>query len=231
MITQPIIAAPLLQHPTAFGSPSFEDSTAPADLPRMFHIRAADAQHQRSAAGDLIRNRYAWRGYRAVTLPADSTTHRVTLVAVEGDETIGTITVGLDGPEGLASEATFAAEVGTLREQGLRVAEFTKLAIDPAGSSKRVLAALFHVACIVAHRIRGYDVLVMEVNPRHVRYYERKLGAQVVAAERANGNVGAPAVLLGITFARIWEQIDVAHGQIASEVDERTINPYFFTPR
>jgi hypothetical protein len=155
----------------------------------------------------------------------------VTLFAVEGDETIGTITVGLDGPEGMAAEAAFASEVAALREQGLRVAEFTKLAIDPAGSSKRVLGALFHVACIVAHRIRGCDVLVMEVNPRHVRYYERNIGAKVIGAERNNRSVDAPAVLLGITFARIWEQIAVAHGLVPGASDERTMYPYFFSPR
>ena len=49
---------------------------------------------------------------------------------------------------------------------------------------QRVLAALFHVAYIVAHRIRGYDTLVMEVNPRHVRYYERMLGARAIGEPR-----------------------------------------------
>ena len=43
-----------------------------------------------------------------------------------------------------------------------------------------MIAALFHVAYIIAHRLRGFDALVMEVNPRHVRYYERMLGARVL---------------------------------------------------
>ncbi len=146
--------------------------------PRQFKIKTADTTVRRFSANALLKHRYAWRGYQSVALPADQTVHRITLSAMEHDVTIGTITVALDCPEGLAAEDAFAPEIAALRADGNRVCEFTKLAIDPISGTKRVIAALFHVAYIIAHRLRGYDVLVMEVNPRHVRYYERMLGAR-----------------------------------------------------
>lgn len=197
----------------------------------MFRIRSADSYVYRHAADSLLKERYAWRGYHAVSLPADQTTNRITLSAAEGEETIGTITVALDGPEGLSAEDAFPDIVQRLRSDGLRVCEFTKLAIDPDSGSKRVLAALFHVAYIVAHRLRNYDVLVMEVNPRHVRYYQRMLGARVVGEQRLNRFVNAPAVLLSIPFDYIREQIEIHGGEGEHAADERSLYPFAFSQR
>jgi hypothetical protein len=236
MTTDTLIVAPLMRQRTeaAIGpaAPNFEDS-APADLgERVFRIRSADHHVHRRAANDLLRERYAWRGYHAVSLPSDQTMNRITLSASEDEETIGTITVALDSPEGLNAEDAFAAEVGALRAAGLRVCEFTKLAIDPVSGSKRVLAALFHVAYIVAHRLRGYDVLVMEVNPRHVRYYQRMLGATIIGEERTNRFVDAPAVLLSISFDYIRRQIEAAHSDEGEyTADERSLYPFAFSQR
>ncbi len=196
---------------------------------RVFRIRSADSYMVRSAANALLKERYAWRGYHAVSLPSDQTSNRITLTASENDETIGTITVALDSPEGLSAEDGFPTEIAALRAEGQRLCEFTKLAIDPDTGSKRVLAALFHVAYIVAHQMRGYDALVMEVNPRHVRYYQRMLGARVIGEERLNRFVNAPAVLLSIPFDYIREQIAVFGGQPETSADERSLYPFAFS--
>lgn len=196
---------------------------------RHFKIKTADTSVRRHSANLLLKARYAWRGYQTVSLPADQTVNRITLTAIEHDVTIGTITVVLDNPEGLAAEEAFAAEVAELRAQGKRVCEFGKLAIDPISGTKRVLAGLFHVAYIIAHRIRGYDALVMEVNPRHVRYYERMLGARVVGEQRLNRKVNAPAVLLSIDFEYIKEQIGRLAGRDDLADGERTLYPLAFT--
>ena len=141
--------------------------------PRRFKIKAADSEERRGMVNGLLKSRYGWRGYRDVTLPTDSAVHKFTLSAVEDEAIIGTITVSFDGPKRLSADDAFGPEVTLLRSQGRRICEFTKLAVDPTVGTKRVLAALFHVAYIVAHRIRGFDTLLIEVNPRHVRYYER----------------------------------------------------------
>src|SRR5262245_6278835 len=88
---------------------------APAD--RVFRIRSADARDHRDAADSLLKDRYAWRGYHAVSLPKDQTSNRITLAASENDATIGTITVALDGPEGLSAEDAFGPEIAAMRAE------------------------------------------------------------------------------------------------------------------
>lgn len=233
MFTNTIIAAPLEGKqgiaPMLVEQPRIDLLPDGHRLPREFKIRSADSFVRRASANMLLRHRYAWRGYKTVSLPNDQTSNRITLTASEDEQTIGTITIGLDGAEGLASEGVFGPEIKALRADGQRICEFTKLAIDPLAGTKRVLAALFHVAYIVAHRLRGYDVLLMEVNPRHVRYYERMLGARVLAEERLNRAVNAPAVLLVIPFDYIREQIGEFAGQPDRSNHERSLYPFAFS--
>jgi hypothetical protein len=196
---------------------------------RRFKIRAADSHGHRSSASILIERRYAWRGYRNASLPMETSANRITLNATEHDETIGTITIGLDGAEGLAVEGVFPDWVAQLRASGHRICEFTKLAMDPTVGSKRVIASLFHVAYILAHRIRGYDTLLIEVNPRHVAFYRRMLGCKVMGEARQNPRVDAPAVLLYLDLNHTREQIAKFGGQAELAIGERSLYPYAFS--
>ncbi len=196
---------------------------------RLVKIRAADSDGHRSSANILIKRRYEWRGYQGASLPLDYNANRITLSATEHDETIGTITVGLDSHEGLLAEDVFPEEVAALRDQGMKICEFTKLAMDPIQGAKRVLSSLFHVAFIVAHRIKRCDTLLLEVNPRHVSYYQRMLGCTILGGERMNRRVNAPAVLLSIPFTYIDAQIAKFAGTADEAVGERTLYPYSFS--
>lgn len=197
--------------------------------PRRFKIKSVETEERRSRVNSLLRDRYSWRGYERVSLPTDRSVHKFTLTAVEDENTIGTITVGFDGPQRLSTDAAFGPEVQALRAEGHKLCEFTKLAVDPTVATKRVLAALFHVAYIVAHRIRRYDMLLIEVNPRHVRYYERMLGFQVLSEARLNTTVNAPAVLLGVTFSYVMQQIGEYGGQPERTSEVRSLYPIFFS--
>ena len=196
---------------------------------RLFKIRAARTPGQRRSASTLINLRYAWRGYATKPLPQESAPDRITLVAAEEDETIGTMTVGFDGPDGLLVEELFPGEVHSLRAAGHRVCEFTKLAVDGASQSRRVLATLFHVAYIYAYRVMGFDCLLVEVNPRHVNYYSRILGFTTVAESRMNMRVNAPAVLMRLDFAHTEEQIARFGGKPQLSSTERSLYPYSFS--
>ena len=199
-------------------------------MPAGFTIRLAH-DDERTAAGALLAERYAWRGYRTVTLPRDQTGWRTTLTAHgHGDAPIGTLTLELDGgPEGLSAAAAFGPEVDAMRARGLRLAEFTRLAVDTGVHSTRVLAGLFHVGYIVAHRLRACDTLLLEVNPRHVRFYERMLGCQVVGCERVHPGVQAPAVLLSAPFAYIRAQIRAHAGTAELAGNSRSLYPFAFS--
>lgn len=214
---------------------SWTDTARPTGEPssdgpdRTFTIRTAASGPERDLAGDLLRERYAWRGYRTVTLPADQTGFRTTLSAHETADTIGTLTLELDGPQGLSADKAYGDIIDGLRRQGCRLTEFTRLAVDPGGSSPRVLAALFHVGYIVSYRIRRYDTLLLEVNPRHARFYERMLGCQVIGEPRLHQGVNAPAVLLSARFEYIRDQIGTFGGKPEQAANARSLYPFAFS--
>lgn len=193
-----------------------------------FKIRAADSWGARNSASMLISRLYASRGYRSSPLSDRADPAQVTLVASKQDSVVGTLTVRFDSHEQLLADALFPDEVNALRASGRQLCEFTKLAIDGLVRSQRVLAALFHVAFIHA-RVRGCDDLLIEVNPRHVRYYETKLGFKVLGPQRLNRRVNAPAVLLSLDLWFAQEQVARFGGGVATGAKERSLYPFAFS--
>lgn len=193
-----------------------------------FTIRAARSWGERNAASLLINRQYGRRGYKSNPLPANSG-ESVTLVASIRDQVVGTLTVGFDCDDGLLADDLFADEVNALRAVRRQVCEFTKLAVDTLVRSQRVLAAMFHVAFIQAHRIRGCDNLLIEVNPRHRRFYEAKLGFEVIGPVRINGRVNAPALLLSLDLWQAQVCIDEFGGRPEFGRVERSLYPYAFS--
>lgn len=198
---------------------------------RHFTIRAADSSGERSSANVLIDKMYATRGYLTTPLPDEAPAHLITLVASDHDATIGTLTIGFDGAKGLLADELFTQEVQALRDAGKQVCEFTKLAMDSVVRSKRVLATLFNVAYLYAYRIKGVHCLLIEVNPRHTRYYEAMLGFKAIGPKRLNRRVDAPAVLLSLDLAHACEQVRRYGGRPECADTERSLYPYSFSPR
>ena len=210
--------------------PSGVDDTRAGEVGRrLFHIRTADSSGERSSASILVNRMYASRGYACAALPDEPPPTRITLVASERDATLGTITIGFDSTEGLHVDDLFPQEVGALRRAGRSLCEFTTLAMDRVVRSRGVLASLFHVSYLYAHRVMRYDQLLIEVNPRHVRYYERMLGFEVSGPLRQNPRVRAPAVLMSLDFGHAREQIARFGGRAGSAPDERSLYPEFFS--
>ena len=96
--------------------------------------------------------------------------------------------------------------------------------------SRSVLAAIFHIAYIYAYRIRDCSDLVIEVNPRHVRFYEAMLGFTRYGEQRLDPRVNAPAVLMRLDL--VYGEAQIAkyggHAELADEV--RALYPLFFSP-
>ncbi|NWG73890.1 MAG: long-chain N-acyl amino acid synthase [Rubrivivax sp.] len=200
------------------------------DSLQTFRIRAARAETHRQAARQLVRRMYSHRGY--LTPDADEPVNRntVTLVVAREDEPVGTLTVGFDSAAGLLCDELFGPEVDSMRRSGRKVCEFTKLALDIDGNSKQVLASLFHMAYLHAHRIRGCDDVIIEVNPRHVGYYERMLDFRVVGEEKLCPRVNAPAVLMALELAHTRRQIERYAGRFEMLATQRSLYPYAFVP-
>lgn len=159
-------------------------------------IRVVARGEDIDAVGMLVTRMYRSRGYLVPSRGADHAPRRVTLEAVHKGATVGTLSVGLDGPCGLQADALYRREIGAFRERSARVCEFTRLALDAEDGGKEALAALFHVGFIFAYRIHRASDLFIEVNPRHALFYRRKLGFDVAGEQKLCPRVDAPAVLL-----------------------------------
>ena len=177
------------------------------DLDEALTILSAHCDESRSAATSLLRDRYRWRGYSEAHLPPIESESCFPLLITRGGRPVGTLTVGLDNHKGLTAESTFPEEIRAFRDAGVRLSEFTRLAVDSNSGSQQVLVALFQVAYLAAARLGNADRVVMEVNPRHVAYYVRMLGANVAGPVRTHAGANAPAVLLCIAFEDVKERI------------------------
>jgi hypothetical protein len=201
-----------------------------SDGAQSFHIRAAQAETQRQAARQLVRRMYSHRGYLTPEADEPVNPYTVTLVVARDDEPVGTLTVGFDSPKGLLCDELFKPDVDALRRAGRKVCEFTKLALDVDGNSQQVLASLFHMAYLHAHRIRGCDDVLIEVNPRHVGYYRRMLDFRVVGEEKLCPRVNAPAVLMALDLSHTRRQIELYAGRFDLLANVRSLYPYAFQP-
>lgn len=200
---------------------------------KTFGIRLADTDEGRNSASLLINKMYAWRGYGS-THKVESNPNRITLAASEKNgNTIGTVTLGIDSPTGLLADEIFKDHADALRERGAQLCEITKLAFDHTVRSKHALAALFHTLYLYAHHIHGCTHALIEVNPRHRRFYESMLGFKRVGTVRENPRVQAPAYLLGVELIDMAEQIRQFGGTAdkPSSQPQRSLYPYFFSVR
>jgi hypothetical protein len=146
---------------------------------------------------------------------------------------VGTLSIGIDSEVGLMADEVFGAELDAHRANGARLCEFTKFAFDPSVRSKTALANVFHLAVIYARDMHGCTDIIIEVNPRHRRFYERMLGFRKEGELKINTRVDAPAYLLRVNLKYVTEQISIFGGTFAAdgETEERSFYPYFFSPR
>lgn len=170
-----------------------------------FKIRIARRPSVLQDALGLLNRRYRQRGYGYQTLTLSP--ERMTIVAYENKQVVGTLTVQLDAGLGLLSDDCFGELLDGFRAHGASLCEFTKLATAPHAPMPATLASMFHVAFIFAHQIRQATHAVVEVNPRHVAFYTRVLGFTPHGTPQTNPRVKAPGVLLVADFAHIGRQL------------------------
>lgn len=223
-IPSPELAAYTAQHPPRPGLPDPEPGRS-----QVFNVRLASSAGRQDAAGVLVRRMYAWRGY-ALDPAARQDGARVTFYAETDGELVGTMSLALDLHGRLPADENFGDLLAPLRVAGRRLCEPSRLAIDK-GMSKRVFAALIHISYLYAHRLRGFSDYIIEVNPRHVAFYQRMLGFAVFGSERDCSRVGAPAVLLRLPLDVMGERIRRWSGSFEAAGAERSFYPYFFPLR
>lgn len=191
-----------------------------------FHIAVVSDSDRRGRVSSLLQRRYAWRGYSVSPLHHGGT-DRVTLSACMGETVVATLTASIDADDGLYVGRLFPDEVDALRREGRKLCDFTKLAVEDAVRSQTVLGAIFHVAYLYVMELHGCTDVLIEVNPRHVRFYERMLGFTRAADERLDVEVKAPAVLMRLDLGHSAGEI-ARLGGLRGEARERSFYPFFF---
>lgn len=200
------------------------------DLQDAITVRLANDGAQRNSASILLNRMYSWRGYGSNHIIPHTRTH-TTFTATARAETIGTITLAVDSKAGLSLDKTFQEELDAFRcIPGTKLCELTKLAFDPSAPSKPLLASMFHLVFIYGQRQFGCTDLFIEVNPRHVRFYQIMLGFELIGSLRTNQSVSAPAQLLRLKISKIREEIDKLAGTGGGSTT-RSLYPYFFSPK
>lgn len=172
-----------------------------------YDICPARNSQQSGMATRLVRQMYAWRGYNTESIEFQvDDPNRVTIAAWQDDNIVATLTLGRDSPSGLMADALYAEELSGLRHPDRVVCEVTRLAVCPDYSAPGLLTKLFQAAFQYAKDVFSASDAVIEVNPRHVRYYQNRMGFQQIGTLRQCERVAAPAVLMhqtvgGISFA------------------------------
>lgn len=199
--------------------PAFEIAVSASQLSSFRLIRAnsqaatervrtlvATCAEQLEAAAELVRRRYSGRGYCVDGIPEAEAAPRVTLLAQKDEQLLGTLTVR-PGPRGLLAEQAYAAEIRGMRRAGLRVGELTKLALEERCDWKAALDALVQSAYLVTRFMHALSHVVIEVNPRHARFYDQGLGFVLAAGERFCDRVGAPSVLMQLDLEQFGKRL------------------------
>ena len=199
------------------------------DLERDITVRLASDGDARNSARMLVNRMYSWRGYGDRHVIPIAPTH-ATFTASDEEQTVGTITLAIDSPKGLAADKIFRDEIDVFRRMpGAKVCELTKLAFDAEVPSKPLLASLFHIVFIYGQRRHQCTDLFIEVNPRHRRFYEVMLGFQAIGELKTNESVAAPAQLMWLKVSDIRKQID--HHARRRGIVVRSLYQFFFSPR
>lgn len=210
-----------------------------------YKIRMATNDGRKRLARMLVQKMYATRGYEtedsnptekvasssATEVPEEAAVPaQLTLVVSDSKEhPRGTMSMIFDTGSGLPADEIFKDLLDPLRHEGRRLIEVGRLAIDRAEGSKRLFAGMLHVFLIYATVIHRCTDWIIEVNPRHVGYYEKMMGWTVLSETRHCPRVGAPAVLLRIKLADMLARADAVGGQARGAATEKSLYPYFLS--
>lgn len=191
-------------------------------------ICLAETDESRVSATSLINRMYSWRGYGSGH-ELSSGVCEATFTASTGARMVGTLTLAADSSTGLGLDKTFHDELQVFRQRpGTKLCEIKKFAVDADLSGKSLLAAIFHTVFIYGSHRYGSTDLLIEVNPRHVKFYETMLGFERVGPLKTNMSVSAPSQLMSLRVADIRGLIDAYRGkELASS---RSLYPYFCSP-
>ena len=195
-----------------------------------FFIRLATTHGHRRQGSMLVRRMYSWRGYELGTRSGGPMRgNEISLQACGPQGVFGTLSLRLDSADRLLADELYRPEIDAYRARRRVVCEMTGFAVDGDYGSREVLACLFHLLYLYAHRRHGCSDLFIEVNPRHVGFYEQRLRFRVAGPQRTCVRVGAPAILLHLDLGYV--ETLLARAAQDRSVTARSLYAHFFSRR
>ncbi|MFT4172300.1 MAG: hypothetical protein QM639_07055 [Rhodocyclaceae bacterium] len=162
-----------------------------------FRVGIAHTSWQLERARQLVDTCYHHAGFRAAGPVRHGAGNKtITALAMRASRAIATVTLTVDGSNGLHADDQYADELGDLRAGGARLAEFGRLAVDASMPFVRVLGPLVRKAALIGRHELGMTDIVVECHPRHAEFYCRTLAFRRLGGLTQCRRVGAPAVLL-----------------------------------
>ena len=202
-----------------------------------YKVRVASSKETQRSAVFLVEKMYRWRGYikdeETIKLaPKEEASFITLLVFGKDNRPVGTATINFGDPQGMIqADDLYHEELETMRREGKTIMELTKFAMERhGGGSMRIIASLMNMIYIYG-KIYGYDHTVIEVNPRHVAFYQSKFGFRQIGPERTCQRVQAPAILLVLDWRYIGQQVRKFGGRKNDEAAGDNLYRYFLSER
>lgn len=201
-----------------------------------FVYKVANDKISREKAYELAYEVYKDKGFlddmqnKMLIKESDATNETFTLL-VEDKKTgkaIATITLIKDSRKGLPSDAIYQNEINELRQQKMRLVEITRLTIHQEyRNSKMLFIKMVNLIHIFARRNWGATDFVIEVNPRHVKFYERLHLFNIIGDLKSCDRVqGHPAYLLRLNLLLAVDKIKECSGRTHLENGKRISHVY-----
>lgn len=208
--------------------------------PPEFTIKIANTLAERESVFKLAYQVYLEKGYirqngnEWLIQNYDENKETIILMVQDKEKNIaGAVTIVFDDCSKLPADKIYRDELTSLRTSGKKIAEISRLVINPAyRNSKDILILLFNYLLIHIHHNRSFDGLVIQVNPRHKNYYKALLYFEEIGAEKPCPQVqNAPAVLLHLNISTYQSEIIRLSEIQPIEKKERSLYAYFVAPK
>ena len=147
------------------------------------YVKIAETRDELESAYTLIHRNYVKTGYMK-PYPAgirvtifDFEPQSRTFIAVKNDKVIATLTTVFDSRLMLPSNHLFYERLNTLRKDGKRICEISKLACCQENRHTwiQTLKLLFRASWIYASKVKQATDFCIMVEPKHVHFYQKYL--------------------------------------------------------
>lgn len=174
----------------------------------LYSASIANTQKSRLKAFQLAYEVYLAKGYispnstKMLISKSDFMPNTCIININDGEEVVASVTLNFQSKNDLPCQELYAKEVQPLLDLNYKLVEITRLVIkENHRHSNLLLAQLFQATFIFAYQIKNVEQLVIEVNPRHIAFYQRLLGFNILGGEKECERVNnAPAYLLHLNL-------------------------------